>query len=191
MDQVWFASDHHLGHANLLTFVGGRHEFKTIEEHDETIIANHNELVGAKDRVYFMGDVVINRKFLPLISRMNGRKKLIKGNHDIFNLKDYTPYFEDIISYKIYSEHGLIISHIPVHVCQLEGRWKFNVHGHSHRNIVKKQIYQQYEGMVSLADKRYINLCLEHTEYKPVSLSQLIERMKDDPPITETISIPA
>jgi len=87
-----------------------------------------------------MGDICIHRRNIPMIGRLNGRKKLLRGNHDCFRLKDYAPYFDDIDAYRIYPEQGIIVSHIPVHTCQLERRFKFNVHGHLHSNIVTKDV---------------------------------------------------
>lgn len=169
LKKTFFASDHHLGHKNIITFLdknGNRmRPFSSIEEHDETIINNHNKIVSDADRVYFMGDVAINRKYLPLIARMNGRKILLVGNHDIFKVSDYIPYFEDIKSYRIYPNLKLIISHIPVHTSQLDHRFKFNVHGHTHSNLID--------------DLRYINLCMEHTNFSPVSLDDLISKIEE------------
>jgi calcineurin-like phosphoesterase family protein len=174
MSRTWFASDHHVGHGNIIRFVDSNNQlirpFKDIDEHDEIIIKNHNDLVAPEDRVYFMGDVVMNRKHLEKVGRMNGRKKLIKGNHDIFKIKEYLKYFEDVVAYRIYPDHGLIVSHIPVHPCQLENRFKTNAHGHLHPNLV-------LQAGSKVPDKRYINLCLEHTNFKPVEFHDLLKRI--------------
>ena len=121
-----------------------------------------NEIVAPHDRVYHLGDVVINRRCLPILDRLNGKKVLIRGNHDIFRLEDYTPYFEDIRGYKVLSKERIIMSHIPVHPSQLE-RWKANVHGHLHSNV--------------LDDPRYINVCVEQTEFKPILLDEILDRV--------------
>jgi len=164
--ETWFISDTHFGHANILTFKddAGKlvREFSSVEEMDETMVQRWNEVVRDQDRIYHMGDVAMNHRCLPIMSRLKGKKVLIKGNHDIFKLKDYTPYFEDIRAYKIFPKHGLVVSHIPVHTCQLEGRFKINAHGHMHQNI--------------LPDARYINLCVEHTDYRPVTLNEVMFR---------------
>ncbi len=174
MPNTWFIGDLHLGHAGMVKFVDNDGKkirpFDTIEEHDEALIKNFNELVMLQDRVYFMGDVVINRRCLPTLARFNGRKKLIKGNHDIFKLDDYTPYFEDIVAYRFYPKHGLIFSHIPVHTCQLEKRFKFNCHGHLHSNLVPDKWGKP--------DDRYLNLCPEHTRFKPVAFDDICVRLK-------------
>lgn len=184
MSETWFISDTHLGHKNIITFVDKVGQkirpFSTIEEHDETILANFNKLVSPKDRVYFMGDVAINRNQLPQLARFNGRKKLIKGNHDIFKLVDYTPYFEDILACRTYPDQGLIVSHIPVHTSQLENRWKANAHGHTHINLVMEEKEMDTGiGVITgwYEDKRYLNMCLEHTYFKPVNFDELVKRI--------------
>ena len=41
-----------------------------------------NKKVGTNDLVYHLGDVVMNRKHIAIIASLNGRKRLILGNHD-------------------------------------------------------------------------------------------------------------
>jgi calcineurin-like phosphoesterase family protein len=194
MGATWFISDPHFGHKNIINFVdnGGKRirPFASVEEHDETIIANFNKLVQPKDRVYVMGDVAIGRAHIATVGRLNGRKILVKGNHDIFKLKDYVPYFEDIIACRVYPDHDLIVSHIPVHTGQLEHRFKWNLHGHLHINLVHKTEYHVrnqcdtsdlMEDCVveeeHVLDGRYINVCLEHTDFKPVSFDDIQKRI--------------
>ena len=158
-------SDTHLTHENILTFVKENGErlrpFDSVEEMDELIISNWNGLVHPKDTIYHLGDVVINRKALSILDRLNGRKVLIRGNHDIFKLRDYVKYFKDIRAYKVFPEYRIICSHIPLHPSCLE-RWKLNVHGHLHGN--------------KLDDDKYISVCVEQTDYKPVPLEEIIKR---------------
>lgn len=171
MTNTWFISDTHFGHRNIITFKDNEgnlcRPFSSIEEHDETIIENHNKVVKPHDKVYHLGDVAINKKSIETVSKLNGKKILIKGNHDIFKLNDYTPYFTDIRSYKIMPKHNLIISHIPV---VLSERWEFNLHGHTHSNFTLTP-----EGLI---DKRYINVCLEQTSFNPVSFEEVLEIIK-------------
>jgi calcineurin-like phosphoesterase family protein len=173
MTKTWFISDTHFGHVNITKFEDSDGQrirpFNSIEEHDETIIANCNALIKPEDRLYVMGDVAMGRRHISTMGRVNGRKKLIKGNHDIFRLKDYTPYFEDILACRFYPELNFIFSHIPVHVSQLEHRFKRNFHGHLHSNIVM---------LDGKPDDRYINLCLEHTDFKPVCMDEIISKFK-------------
>lgn len=166
--RTWVSADHHLGHRNILTFddVNGNlirgAMFKDIEEHDNEIVERHNAIVDENDRVYMLGDVAINRRSLATLGRLRGRLVLVKGNHDIFRLKDYTPYFEDIRSYVVQKDkdgNKVILSHIPVHPDSL-GRFGTNIHGHMHQN--------------KLDDKRYICVSLEHTNYKPIQIHEAL-----------------
>ena len=137
---------------------------------DETMVKRWNEVVGDQDRVYHLGDVAINRRSLSILYRLKGRKCLIKGNHDIFKLKDYLPHFDDIRAYRHYPHEGIVCSHIPVHTNQLEGRFDFNVHGHTHQNFVEKSPHHP--------DERYVNVCVEQTDYRPINFEEVLKRCK-------------
>ncbi len=94
---TWITSDWHLGENRFdLMF----RPFKTTDEHDNTIINNHNSLVSPDDIVYVVGDAVYQKSpnSLPLINKMNGKKILIRGNHDgAFTDEQLSPYFDKIV----------------------------------------------------------------------------------------------
>lgn len=161
--RTWVAADHHFGHANILTFKRDDgtplRPFATIEEHDNQIIERHNAIVADQDRVYMLGDVCIHRRNRFLLSRLKGRLVLVKGNHDIFKLNEYLPFFDDIRSYVVQKDkdgNKIILSHIPIHSDSL-GRWGTNIHGHLHYQSVPD-------------DPRYICVSLEHTDYAPIEI---------------------
>jgi len=168
MTKTFVVADTHFGHRNIITFNDKDNEpirpFSTIEEHDKTLINNWNNTIGKKDTVYHLGDVVINRKALQTLSELNGRKILIKGNHDIFKLKEYILYFEDIRAYKIFPEQKIILSHIPIHPDSLK-RWNLNIHGHLHQNQIK--------------DKKYLCVSVEQTNYKPLNIQSILNEYKN------------
>jgi calcineurin-like phosphoesterase family protein len=172
MKSSYLVSDTHFGHANIVAFLdadGNKiRPFSSVEEMDEVLVSRWNAVVRPGDRVYHLGDVVMNRRCLPILDRLNGRKVLVKGNHDIFQLKDYVKYFDDIRAYKVFPSHGIICSHVPVHDGQLRERFTLNVHGHLHQN--------------TLADGRYLNVCVEQTGYAPVPLDDIL----NDPSRRET-----
>lgn len=168
MVNTWVAADHHFGHANILTFKRDDgtplRPFNSLEEHDETIIQRHNSVVKPEDRVYLLGDVCIRRQSRHLLGRLNGRLVLVKGNHDIFKLQDYLPFFDDIRSYVVQKDgdgNKVILSHIPVHPESLN-RFGTNIHGHLHYN--------------SVDDPRYICVSLEHTDYAPIQIHEALKR---------------
>lgn len=135
MKNVWFIADTHFGHKGATIFSAHDDPSKkmrpwnTVEEMDEALIQNWNSVVNDQDRVYVVGDFCINKKSIQVAGLLKGRLVLIKGNHDIFKLNLYTPFFEDIRAYHVFDK--ILISHIPVHESQKD-RYVNNVHGHLH-----------------------------------------------------------
>lgn len=108
--------DLHLGHQNIIEYCD--RPFTDFQDMNEKLIENWNKVVTPFDKVYVMGDVCINKKFLPLLNEMNGKKVLIPGNHDIFEAKEYLKYFDDIRGYMV--KDNIIFSHIPILITQEE-----------------------------------------------------------------------
>lgn len=131
MAETFIISDSHFGHANSLTFKQSDgsplRDFSSVEEMDEHMVQCWNSVVRPEDKVIHLGDVVINKKYLEILRRLNGKKKLIMGNHDIFDMKYYTEHFYEMKAYRVFDKH--IMSHIPVHKSSI-GRFAANVHGH-------------------------------------------------------------
>lgn len=159
---TFLTADSHFGHKGVTQFLGPDGVTKlrpwdNTEDMDEALIANWNSVVRPKDKVYHLGDVVINRKALKTLARLNGDKVLIKGNHDIFRLEEYTPYFRDIRAFGHFD--GFALTHIPIHPDSLS-RWKGNAHGHLHSNRVM---------LGDRIDPRYLCLSVEQTNFTPIS----------------------
>ena len=118
MPSVFLTSDTHIGHAGVCRFlrddgVTKLRPWDNPEEMDEEMVKRWNETVKPNDKVYHLGDVVINRKALNLLYRLNGDKVLIRGNHDIFRDEEYREHFRELRAYHIMN--GMILSHIPIH----------------------------------------------------------------------------
>ena len=169
MPATFIVSDTHFGHAGVCKFLrddGTKlRPWDDPQEMDEEMVKRWNETVRPNDKVYHLGDVVINRKALQTLHRLNGDKILIKGNHDIFKLEDYTPYFRDIRGYHVMN--NIIFSHIPIHP-ESKGRFQANVHGHLHYNVVLDKWGKN-------PDPWYYCACVEHTDYRPVSLEDIFK----------------
>jgi calcineurin-like phosphoesterase family protein len=179
MPNVFLTSDTHFGHVNICKFTN--HDgspvrpWDSVEEMDEEMVKRWNDTVGPKDKVYHLGDVVINRKSLQILDRLNGDKVLIKGNHDIFPLKDYVKYFRDIRAYHVMN--GCILSHIPVHKESI-ARFGANIHGHTHGNRVMS--WQAIDEDIDYKpDPDYFCVCVEQTNFTPISFENVIKKIKD------------
>jgi calcineurin-like phosphoesterase family protein len=81
MPNIFFTSDLHIGHKNILKY--NRHEFSTIEDMEIEMVSRWNSKVGKDDIVYILGDVSFTslERTLFVLSQLNGEKHLILGNH--------------------------------------------------------------------------------------------------------------
>lgn len=178
---IFLISDTHIGHRGVTQFLnedGSKlRPWDNVEEMDEALVKNWNSVVSPKDKVYHLGDVVINRKALKTLARLNGEKVLIKGNHDLFRLEEYTPYFKDIRGFGALD--GMALTHVPIHPASLS-RWSCNVHGHLHNNKVMLNCGEDWYGdTVYVEDLRYFCICVEQINYTPISLEELKKRIKE------------
>ena len=177
MPAVFLVSDTHFGHMGVCKFlredgVTKLRPWTDPNEMDEEMIKRWNERVKPTDKVYHLGDVVINRKSLGIMRRLNGDKVLIRGNHDIFKLEDYTEHFRDIRAYHVMN--GLILSHIPIHEESL-GRFGCNIHGHLHASrVMIKGFNRKPMGI----DPRYHCVCVEATDFAPILFEDVIKRIE-------------
>lgn len=169
MANIYAASDWHLGHANMLNFKredgSPLRDFTNLDEMNSYIIQKHNEVVKTQDHFYMLGDVAMKREHIALVAKLNGHKRLVRGNHDIYRTKEYLPYFDEIYGIRVLD--GMIFTHIPIHPESL-GRFKANVHGHIHAN--------------KSPNGPYINVSVEAIDYTPVSLEELkakAEKLKE------------
>lgn len=168
MTKTWLISDTHFGHhgvCNVFMKQDGTplRPFSSIEEMDEMMIKNWNDVVGEKDRVYHLGDVVINRRFLKtVIPRLMGRKALIMGNHDLFKVEEYLAAgFDKILSSTKLDTY--MLTHIPIHPNSMPRWCTANIHGHLHSNVHN--------------DPKYINVGVEQLDFKPIDFEAVKKRV--------------
>jgi calcineurin-like phosphoesterase family protein len=184
MPATFLVSDTHFGHAGVCRFteadgVTKIRPWTDPAEMDEEMIRRWNDRVRPSDKVYHLGDVVINRKSLSTLARLNGDKVLIRGNHDIFRDSEYREYFRELRAYHVLN--GMILSHIPVHEASI-GRFGTNIHGHLHTNRVKKaRGVDARTGTVLYSDEndvRYHCVCVEQTDFAPILLEDVYKRIE-------------
>ena len=184
MPSVFLVSDTHFGHTGVCRFtrndgVTKLRPWDSPEEMDEAMVKAWNERVKPTDKVYHLGDVVINRKALKTLHRLNGDKVLIRGNHDIFRDDEYREYFRELRAYHVMN--GMILSHIPVHEASL-GRFGTNIHGHLHASRVKKaRGVDARTGKILYGteiDPRYHCVCVEQTDFAPILLEDVYKHIE-------------
>lgn len=175
MADIFFVSDTHFGHAN--TFLKFKNPdgspmrpFTSVEEMDETMIARWNETVKPADKIYHLGDVAFghDKHMATVMRRLNGHKRLVLGNHDRHPALDYLEFFDDLYSSRLLDH--ILFTHIPVHPDSISGKTIGNVHGHLHTN--------SHRTSRGLPNPPFLNICVELTEYRPLSLDDIKARLK-------------
>lgn len=175
MRDIWFFSDHHFLQESILHFTlqcgtKVRPEFSSLDEMNETLIERWNASIKPQDIVWHGGDIAYGwKKFKEhILPRLNGKLRIVLGNHDdAFDLVN-SKRFEKIVAIRRFDEFGFHYSHLPVQVDSL-WNWKLkktmvNVHGHIHRH--------------NSPPGPYMNVSVEKTDYRPLHLDEIRERIK-------------
>lgn len=161
--RIRFISDPHIGHKCIMEF--GRRKQGSLSEMHDKMVADWNSVVRKKkDITYILGDVCMDINYLPILDLLNGQKRLVLGNHDVFDYEEYKKYFQKI--YHFHKDYGgIVLSHIPIHPNELVYRsWKYNLHGHIHSPEANN------------LGPKYLNVNMDIVGYKPISLEEVRAR---------------
>jgi calcineurin-like phosphoesterase family protein len=154
MGRILYISDTHFGHTNMALKRG----FSSAEEMDEQIIQKWNSKVLKKDTVWVLGDITMEKANYEILTRLNGYKKVVLGNHDQpQHIPKLLQYVNSVCG--MYKKGGYIFTHCPIHESEVT-RFHRNIHGHVHEN--------------TLDDYRYINVSCEVIDYTPKLIEELI-----------------
>jgi len=168
MSKVFIMSDLHLGHRNILKF---RTEFSSIEEHDNTILANILDCVSKRDTLWVLGDMLFDSSHYGMVEKISSsvnRLNLVLGNHCTDNSRRRDLVKQMVEDCVVSSVHGLVsykgcwLSHAPIHPDELRGR--FNVYGHTHRYRIN--------------DSRYYPVSCEHLNYRPIEFMDIKNQLE-------------
>ena len=151
MTNAYFIADTHFGHAKIIDFCN--RPFANVEEMDNTLIQNWNSVVRPGDDIYILGDFAFldANKVHVIVARLNGRKHLIRGNHDRF-IKHYAKHADDFVWIKDYAEveingRRFVLFHYPI--TEWAGYYRNAIHcyGHVHNQAVAQGNIEQLEKM--------------------------------------------
>jgi len=168
MSEVFFVSDHHFGHLNIIEFEKEARPFADVDHMNHELIKRHNMVVKPDDKVYFVGDIVWEKECLYLLHELNGKKRLIMGNHDKFDVLEYRKYFERVQGVMYWDR--CVVTHVPVHPKSLGSRFFLNIHGHLHSSRVMLDPHRP--------DPNYFNVSVEQNDLMPTHESLIRERMR-------------
>lgn len=149
-EKLFFTSDTHFGHANIIKYCN--RPYKDVNEMDEALIKNWNAKVPVDAIVYHLGDFAF-RDAGGYARRLNGKIRLIRGNHDhpaesayyeAVGRKNETiataPFSSlDDVSWVTVEGNYIWLSHYAHRVWPHQGRKSWHLYGHSHNNLPEDQ----------------------------------------------------
>jgi calcineurin-like phosphoesterase family protein len=179
MSNIFFSSDTHLQHANIIQY--SNRPFANVDEMNEALVENHNKKVKPNDIWIFLGDFCFGDKTkIPYwMNRFNGKKRIIPGNHDRLE------WFHEAIKHGADIEwirdmwFGKIgkttfhLCHYPIQSWNAAHHGSVHLHGHSH-------------GHTPSPDLLRFDVGVDCTNYAPLSLEEVetmvkTKRQKLDP----------
>lgn len=170
---IWFTSDTHFGHANVLDFCG--RPWKTVDEMNDTLVATINAYVAPNDTLYHLGDFSFK---MSVDDARELRKRIrcrnihwIPGNHD----KDWSQpnvagTFQvepSIATLKLEGGRKIVMCHYPIMDWPGLGHGAIHLHGHIHSTPE----YNEWNRDMRLL--RY-DVGVDANEYAPVSIDRVL-----------------
>lgn len=167
---TFLIADTHFGHNKMVDVWGNRKE-----THNEDMIEAWNSIVGKHDVVLHLGDLTMvgKEKTKSWTDQLNGKKYLIRGNHDGASDSWYRdvgfetlPAAFQIFRDKYNNYQSVLFTHIPVRDMP---SWWFNIHGHLHGG--------NHRG--SLNSTQHFDVGADPLEFKPIQLSEVLSILKE------------
>jgi calcineurin-like phosphoesterase family protein len=173
MSDLYFTSDEHYGHANVIRFCD--RPFKHINEHIEESIKRHNAVVPKGARVIHLGDMFWRtlplKTAIDITYALNGQHYFIWGNHDELIeknkiLRDRFVWCKDIaqIDHPLLTQK-LVVCHYAMHVWRNSHKGAYHLYGHTHANLPEQKNLSFDCGQ-------------DANDFTPISIEGVIERMK-------------
>lgn len=169
-----FYSDPHFGHRKVIDFCD--RPFTDLDHMHEAFILRYNQVVKPFHTVCWAGDTFFSNleSAREILSRMNGRKLLVRGNHDGSNTRcaKLFDFVTDRLHLRIAGRH-CVVSHYPYagteHHGMVDDRFQdlrvprvkgqALIHGHSHSKVRRHQTQ--------------IHVGVDAWDYRPVTMAQV------------------
>lgn len=156
---IWFISDTHFFHENILKFTGADGEliragFRDMAHMNQFMIEMWNSAVKPGHKVYHLGDVTFKYQdnWRIIAQQLNGYKRLCVGNHDKIEGTNLTNFFQKVLLWRVFGQEGFICSHIPLHPSSFD---RFSLKNPNVRKVV------------------YFNVSVEAVNYRPVHIDEI------------------
>lgn len=170
----FFLSDTHFFHSNIIKYEN--RPFANVKEMNEEMIKRWNNKVTPEDSVYILGDFSFGKvdETYELLNSLNGKKYLIKGNHDrVVKTKFIADMFEWIKPYHVYKdkESGMsaVLFHFPIHTWDREHHGVLHFYGHVHSGMHHGNPYHP----------RAFNVGVDVNSFEPMEFKEILKLIEE------------
>lgn len=137
-DKIWFTSDLHIGHKAVIPM--SQRPYSEMTEMIEDMISKWNTKVKKDDTVFILGDLAYKsskKQITNFLSRLNGIKVLIRGNHDSrtrtpLEMFEWSAMIETILVVDGEHKREVEMCHYPLLSWGNMRHGRINLFGHSH-----------------------------------------------------------
>lgn len=137
MANQFFTADTHFGHEKIIQH--SKRPFRSVDDMDESLIANWNAVVGERDEVYHLGDFNFRSERAgktteDYVKRLHGRIHIVWGNHDDKYAKLYARLFASAqeVKYLRLNNEKITLYHYAQRVWRNSHHGAWHLFGHSH-----------------------------------------------------------
>ena len=161
---IYFIADTHFSEEAIMKYEN--RPFQSVSEMDYEIIQRWNCTVKNDDIVYFLGDFGADKNESFLLKQLNGKKYIVKGNHDKYDNEYYRcAGFEEAYDMPIILNEFWILSHKPMYV---NNNMPYaNIFGHVHNS----PIFHTYSS-------QHYCVSVERINYTPISIDEIIKKIQ-------------
>lgn len=182
MAKTYFTADLHFGDKKVMEL--DHRPFADLEEQDEELIRRWNAKVKDNDRVFILGDLSVysEKKTMELVSRLNGHKHLLKGNHDKIESSQFLSLFVSVTDYKEINVDGrhVVLCHYPIAHWRGQRYGYVHLYGHTHK-AEDAELFEAYKQQCIARGIRFYGYnagCMLHN-YEPMTIEELVEEYKE------------
>ena len=177
-DDVFAIGDCHFWHSNIIKYCNrpwwkkdeSGADVPDVEKMNEDMIKMWNSVITSdKQTVYINGDFCFGSKtkVKEVFDKLNGRKRIVLGNHDKCKFKDYYDIgFDRVYDKPIVVSNFCILSHEPLQWVK-DGGVYMNVYAHVHT----QEMYRDFT-LNSFCTSA------ERLSYKPIRFTEIFEKCR-------------
>lgn len=157
---IWLWSDIHFNHKNIIRYA--HRPYPDVETMNNQLILNYLRVVKPKDIVIWGGDITFGHvnEINNIIKSLPGYHIHITGNHDMDRRGKLIQFaFDEQYPCMVVDvqDKQLLFTHHPLTIVPKNC---INIHGHIHQHKAPSD--------------NHINICVEHTNYTPINMKQLL-----------------